>query len=109
MSDDESIMDLLEIKGMDELKRNYREWVEKSLGRRNREREPRWTESIAVGCEAFVEKTKAELGIKAIGREVTGEGGAYELREPHVSYNGNFASENRGLSQTNTNFWNTSV
>jgi len=46
--------------------------VEESLARQGRNRESRWTESIAVGSKAVVEKTKAELGIKAIGREVMG-------------------------------------
>ncbi len=107
--DHESLMDLLEIKGMDELKRSYREWVEESLGRRDREREARWTESIAVGSEGFVECTKAALGIKAIGREVIGEGGAYELREPDVSYNTILGGENAVLSPQNTYLWNTSA
>ena len=52
-----------------------------SLARQGGRRESRWTESIAVGSKAFVEKTKAELGIKAIGREVVGADGVYELRE----------------------------
>ncbi len=36
---------------------------------------------------------KRELGIKAIGREIMGENGTYELREPEVSYNGILAHE----------------
>jgi hypothetical protein len=34
---------------------------------------------------------KAELGIKAISREVMGADGGYELRERDVSYNAVFA------------------
>ena len=64
--------------------------MEELLTRRGQEREPRWTESVAVGSKAFVEKTKAELGIKAIGREVMGADGVYELRERDVSYNAKF-------------------
>ena len=44
-----------------------------------RERKPRWTESIAVGSEGFVRETKEKLGIKAMGREVIGADGSYEL------------------------------
>jgi hypothetical protein len=56
-----------------------------------------------------VEKTKAELGIKAIGREVMGTDGVYELREGDVSYNPNFAGENSGLRVENSYFWNLSI
>jgi hypothetical protein len=47
--------------------------------------------------------------IKAIGREVVGADGVYELREPDVSYNANFAGENSGLRPENTYFWKLSV
>jgi hypothetical protein len=53
------------------------------------------------GSKGFVEKTKAELGIKAIGREVMGAEGVYELREHDVSYNLNSAGENRVLRPEN--------
>jgi hypothetical protein len=53
-----------------------------------------------------VEKTKAELGIKAIGRVVMG---VYELREGEVSYNPHFAGENTGLRPENTYFGNLSI
>jgi hypothetical protein len=56
-----------------------------------------------------VEKTKAELGIKAIGREVRAADGVYELREGDVSYKPNFAGENSGLRPENTYFGNLSI
>jgi putative transposase len=102
-------MDLLDIKKMEDLKRSYRDWVEESLAGQSRKRESKWTESIAVGSKAFVEKTKAELGIKAIGREVRAADGVYELREGDVSYKPNSAGENSGLRPENTYFWNLSI
>jgi putative transposase len=83
--------------------------VEESLARQGGKRESRWTESIAVGSKAFVEKTKAKLGIKAIGREVMGADGVYELRERDVPYNPDFAGENSGLRPENSYFWNISI
>ena len=106
--DHESLMESLDIGTVEELKRSYTGWVEESLAVRSGGRRPQWTESIAVGSETFVEKIKGELGIKAIGREVTGKNGIYELREQDVSYNGIFARENAGLSPENTYFWNES-
>ncbi len=90
---------------MEELRRTYREWVEESLGRGDWRREPRWTESIAVGSEEFVEKAKGQLGIRAIGREISGENDVYELRESEIPYDGIFAGENSGLRLKNTYFW----
>jgi putative transposase len=103
------LRELLDTKSVEELKRSYRDWVEGSLARQGGKRESRWTESIAVGSEAFVEKTKAELGIKAIGRGVMGADGVYELREDDISYNSNLAGENSGLRPENSYFWNLSI
>ena len=83
--------------------------MEKSVARQGGKRESRWTESTAVGSKAFVENTKAELDIKAIGREVMGADGVYELRERDVSNNVNFAGENSGLRPEHAYFWNISV
>ena len=56
-----------------------------------------------------MERTKAELGIKAIDQEVMEADGVYELREGDVSYNANFAGENSGLKLENSYFWNLST
>jgi len=105
LTDYGSLMDLLGIKSMEELKGSRREWVEESLARGGGLRESRWTESIAVGGKAFVERIKAGLGAKAIGREVLEGDGVYELREQDISYKGNLGGENSGLRLENTYFW----
>jgi len=107
--DYEGLMDLLNTKSMDELRKNYRGFVEEALQMQGRERESRWTEGIAVGCEAFVRDTKERLGIKAVGRQVVGDNGSYELREPEVSYETNFGPENDGLRQENAFYWDKSI
>lgn len=84
--DYESLMDLFNCQSMDELKKVYREWVEEALEKQSRERQPRWTESIAVGKEAFVRETKEKLATRAVGREVIGANASYELREPETPY-----------------------
>jgi putative transposase len=79
--------------------------VEEPLARQGGKHESRWTESIAVGSKAFVENTKAEFGIKAIGREVMGADGVYELRERDFSYKAIFAGENSDLRPENAYFF----
>jgi hypothetical protein len=86
-----------------------RDRVEEPLARQGGKRESRWTKSIAARSEAFVGKTKSELGIRAIGREVVGADGVYELREGGVSYNGIFEGKNSGLRPENTYFLDLSV
>ncbi len=56
-----------------------------------------------------MENTKAELGIKGIGREVMGADGGSELGERDVSNNANFAGENSGLRPENDYFGNIAV
>ena len=88
--------------------KKLREWVGEWLARQDRRRQPRWTESIAVGSEAFVEKTKEELGTRGIGREISEENGVYELRERGIPYTVNFTGKNSDLRPKNTYSWNIS-
>ncbi len=107
--DYESLINLFNTQNMDGLKKAYRGWVEDALDKQSyRKREPRWTESIAVGNELFVRETKEKLGIKAIGREVIETNESYELREPEIPYNANFSLGNGGLREENTFYWETS-
>ena len=107
--DQESLMDLFNTKSMDEFRKAYRGFVEDALQKQGCGRDSRWTESIAVGSEAFVRATKEKLGIKAVGREVMGGNGSYELRESEVSYEANFGHENGDLRQENAFFWEEST
>jgi len=64
-----------------------------------------WTQSIAIGSEGFVKKTRQELGIRARGRKVVEAGPEYQLREPQVSYSDHFGLENDDIGAENTYFW----
>lgn len=104
--DYESLIDLFNAQTMDELKKTYKYWVEEALGKKSYcKREPRWTESIAIGNEVFVKEIKEKLGIKAIGRKVMDENGSYELREPETPYDTDFGVKNGGLNQENKFYW----
>jgi len=58
-----------------------------------------------VGKKEFVDTIKQKLGYKVQGRKAIGSNGTYMLKEPHISYNGVFGSENRVLSAKNTYLW----
>jgi len=68
-------------------------------------RDDRWSEAIAVGSLAFVDKVKSELGVKAMHREVADFGGTYLLREPREAYAADFGSESDALRLDNTVPW----
>ena len=60
-------------------------------------RESRWTESIAVGGQPFVEHIKNAMGAMAKSRCVHSGEGAFELREAQSGYNAIFEHENRDI------------
>jgi hypothetical protein len=72
--------------------------VSEDLEKENyRERQPWWTESIALGSKGFVRKVKEKLGAKAMWRKIIGGNGA------------DFALKNEGLRQNNILFGNISL
>jgi len=99
------LMDLLNIQSIGELREVYSGWVEEALRKQDRKREPGWTESIAVGSETFVEDTKERLGVRAMGRQVIGGDGTYELRDSGFPYEPDFGHENIALSPKNAYSW----
>ena len=51
----------------------------------NNDREVRWSQSIAVGSEAYIKKIKETLGFRARGRKIRQVGDAFELRETQTA------------------------
>jgi len=49
-------------------------------------RDPKWTESVAVGSRSFLEKVKKENRAKSRGRKIEKEKNSYLLREARRSY-----------------------
>ena len=99
------LIPLLQMKDMGELQQSCRKRVEEDLATRNRSRDSKWTESIAVGNKVFIEATLRRLGIKAKGRKIVRSKKSYELREPAVPYGANFTSKNGLLRSQNTYYW----
>jgi putative transposase len=81
------------------------QWIEAALHGDLAVRDARWSEAVAVGSLAFVEKIKGELGVKALHREVEQLDGSYALREPGEAYSGHFHIENEALNVENTLPW----
>ena len=85
-------------------------WVTEALENQGwRNRQPQWTESIAVGSEGFIREAKERLGAKARWREVVGGNGTYELRESLTSYENDFGPRNIDLRPENAFYWDIST
>jgi hypothetical protein len=80
--DYQKLLDLVGIDTYDAFRRSHRGWVEKSLRYGDNARESKWTDGIAVGSKAFVERTKERLGISAKGRKVLEAKGAISFEKP---------------------------
>jgi putative transposase len=107
--DREALKELLAFRSETDLAVAHRDWVEEALIKKDSlRREGKWTESIAVGSEAFVVATQAKLGIKGHSREVIGSNGSYELRETSAPYMPLLGHGNDGLRLQNGYFWNDS-
>jgi hypothetical protein len=88
----------------DDFRDFHRQWVSDMLTDGVNLRDSKWTQSIAVGSEGFVARTKQELGIRVKGRRVVKSGSAYQLREPEISYMANFGPKNDDIGAENGHF-----
>lgn len=64
----------------------HHSWVQASLDSGRRQREPQWSESVAVGQREFLEAIRSELYLRSPGRRIVRENGGYQLRELGASY-----------------------
>ena len=76
-----------------QLQAAHREQVELSVQADDHARDPCWTESIAVGSEAFAEAVRLRLGLSRLDRVIRRADGAYMLREARGRYVGIVRSE----------------
>ena len=83
----------------------HRQWVETALRDELAVRDARWSEAVAVGSLAFVEKVKANEASKALHRKLEQVDRMYALRESGEAYRGQFDSKNEVLRSENTLSW----
>jgi putative transposase len=102
----QKLMDMLGILDYKQLGRSYNKWVDEILKKGSNKREPKWTESIAIGSKEFVVEIQTKLGIKAKGRHAVANKEAYELKEPKIPYGSVFDPKKVQLRQNNSYYWN---
>lgn len=82
--DHERLGELVDIRDFEALRIAHRSWVNEALDRP--QREPAWTESVAVGDETFLGRFKQELGGVARYRQIMRAGDLTCLHEPSSDY-----------------------
>ena len=102
--DRNALMQLCCVSSSEKMSQVHRQWLEAALAVSSGTREPVWSESIAVGNRAFLEKIKDELrGIN--NRALVAGDDIWALREPGSAYSTLFNSEKSLLSSGNACFW----
>jgi len=104
--DPNRLAELLRFKSSEELAAQQKTWVGSVSEGTGKRCESKWTESIAVGDQTFLEDVIKRLGIKARYRKVIEENGVCTLREPRVPYKPHFHPKNGPLSIQNSYLWN---
>jgi putative transposase len=93
-----ALLHVLGMKDVQELKEARRAWIEAAFQSGTFERDPKWTESVAVGSKNYVEKIRQRLGGKAKGRNICGDGETYVLHEKSKAYSRVYGGKNTDLS-----------
>ena len=68
-------------------------------------RKQRWTESLAVGGNEFINDILSQLGPRAKGRKIVEKGQTLQIREKTHPYNPLFEGKNSNIAPKNTIFW----
>lgn len=89
------------LESLEELQKSLRESIIELMGTRELERQPKWTESLAVGSEDFVERIKGQLDIKAKSRTIVKSDHDYILSESEIPYKAIFDPKNDALRPKN--------
>ncbi len=101
--DHHCLLNLLNIEKQEQLAEKHKIWITDALKNANKNRDSRWSKSIAVGDKAFVNNVKNRLGYRAIGRKAIESQDTYHLQEEQTGY---------GLPdnpEDNTFLWNDNI
>lgn len=101
--------ELIRLSGFDDFalfQNAHHEWVNTALKyRTNLSRDTKWTQSIAVGGEAFLTLVKRKMQALSVGRRVRPSKDGFELRETIDPYNSYFEAEKCDIDGNNTWLW----
>jgi len=98
------LLEELNLESIKELQKSQQEWIKEVMENRPLYRESKWTESLAVGSEEFVERIKEQLDIKAKSRKILKSVNDFILSDSEISYKAIFDNKNEALRLKNGQF-----
>ena len=101
----EKLQELLAIDSYDLLKSYHREWVEDYPNNGTNKQDKKWTKTVAVGSEEYIEKIRFLLGTMARGKKIIKAEDSCQLREPSSFYMAHFDTKNEDIELYNTYCW----
>ena len=103
--DRQSLIQLCGVADSGQLSAVHSQWIVEALGSNDyKEREPIWSESVAVGRKLFLENIVQKLkGFK--NREIVNIGDIQAIREPDTPYSTLFDGKKEPLSPENSYLW----
>ena len=84
--DFDRLVRLLGFESYEDLKESHLKWINSRIEYSSREKEIKWSQSIAVGSKKYLEKIKNDLGFRAKGRKIISSDDIFELREGQEPY-----------------------
>lgn len=87
------LFEMFHIDSVEELLQFRNLMVDAALAKNQLNRESKWTESIAVGSQLFLERIKQQLGNRAKSRTIVGSGENFELSESEIPYYADLGSK----------------
>ena len=95
--DIEQLTEVLGFTHSNRMRDAHRQWVQMALDNGKVQREPQWSESIAVGRPEFLQSIQKKLHPNISGRRIILENGYYQLREEPAAYWAHFTAEKYAL------------
>ena len=88
---------------------HHRRWIDEALHENMLVREAKWSQSIAVGSEAFVSQVAAAINPEISKGKTAEMGESFVVREASVAYNAHSDSKMEPLSSKNSVPWHVSL
>jgi len=103
--DHNSLSESLAFNSVPTFQKHHRQWIDEALRENDLEREAKWSQSLAVGSEAFVNEFADSVNPEIRKRKTNVVGESFVVREPSVAYSAHFDSKMGLLSPGNALPW----
>jgi len=101
----QTLLQLFNFKSIAELRIHYNQWLEYYLQNGGIHHDTKWSHSIAVGSQLFIDEVTEKLGKKVRYRQIIYKESSCILKEPDSTYNVFLDKEEMFYTPKNTYFW----